>query len=401
MKGKSSSKWIKYHDPLDIGRNNTFYNQFVNIHVNQIGEKFGNYIGALSWLANCGHGMDRTDSNLNYFNFHVDPIPKVEDGWNRSLEDIFLERAEEIWAMDRPVRLWWSGGIDSTAALVAFLRTKTSEQQLTVYLGKPCIEENPDFWELICWDDDIEVQFNTMETIFDFSPNFTDGSINVTGEPGDPVWGSFAIKEHLHETDKHWTDIFNYDDTRLKFKMHDKFMEFCVNFNSKSPIEIRNPFDFIWWIAFATKWQWNNLTPHRELKNASNYQNIIGFYNFPEIQKWSIHNHDLKHKGDWKSYKGPAKDFIFDYDGNYDYRDNKTKYASFPLTYPMREKINIDARESYSLQFVNSLIMSDGSYHKEYYSGDDCGYGYDPDINLYDKWDIYNKPVWDEWKKQL
>ena len=60
MKGKSSSKWIKYHDPLDIGRNNTFYNQFVNINVNQIGEKFGNYIGALSWLANCGHGMDRT-----------------------------------------------------------------------------------------------------------------------------------------------------------------------------------------------------------------------------------------------------------------------------------------------------------------------------------------------------
>ena len=47
--------------------------------------------------------------------------------------------------------------------------------------------------------------------------------------------------------------------------------------------------------------------------------------------------------------------------------------------------------------------MTDGSYHKVHYKDNaaDYGYGYDPEICLYDKWDIYNKPVWDEWKKQL
>ena len=48
---------------------------------------------------------------------------------------------------------------------------------------------------------------------------------------------------------------------------------------------------------------------------------------------------------------------------------------------------------NYATSFINELIMSDGSYHKANYSGNDYGYGYDPDINFYDKWDIYNKPT--------
>ena len=405
-KGNSLGLWLKYHDPLDIRRNNPLYADFLTKHPMQLGEWFDNYIGSFGWLANCGFSMDRTNRNLNYLNFHFEPIPEVEPSWNKTIEQVLLERAEEIWNMNRPVRLWWSGGIDSTAALVAFLRTKKPEHELTIYYGQPCIEENPHFWSLLQKIDDLKFQSNNMETIFDFEPNFTDGSINVTGEPGDPVWGSFAIKEHMNKTESHWTDIFKYEDTRYNFrdadkKTQNKFIEFCEWHISASPVEIRNPFDFIWWVAFSCKWQWNDLTPHRELKNASRYYNIIGFYNFPEIQKWSIVNHDLKHRGDYKSYKGPAKDFIFDYDGNTEYRDNKTKYMSFPDTYPMREEIGVDSRESYSRQFINSLIMSDGSYHKEVFTGEDYGFGYDPEINLYDRWDIYYKPVWDEWKKQL
>ena len=399
VKGSKLSLWLKHHDPLDIGGNNILYDKLSHMWPGQIGQTFDNYIGVLSSLVECGMPMDRTDGNFNYFNFYVDPIPKVEDGWNRSLEEIFIERAEEIWSMDRPVRLWWSGGIDSTAALVAFLRTKKPEHKLTVYLGEPCKKENPDFWELLCLMDDIEVQFNTMETIFEFSPNWCDGSINVTGEPGDPVWGTFAIEEHIHESNKHWTDVFNWDSTQQK--LHNinisQLMEFCERFNAKCPIEVRNAFDFLWWIAFAVKWQWNFTTPHAQLVDPSNYQNMLGFYNFPEIQKWSIHNHDLKHKGTWKSYKGPSKDFIYAYDGNADYRDNKTKDPSFPKTYPMKNSNEVN----YATPFINELIMSDGSYHKANYSGNDYGYGYDPDINFYDKWDIYNKPVWDEWKRQL
>ena len=48
------------------------------------------------------------------------PIPSA-DGFNKSIEDVLLERAAEIWAVNKKVNVFWSGGIDSTAVLVALL----------------------------------------------------------------------------------------------------------------------------------------------------------------------------------------------------------------------------------------------------------------------------------------
>ena len=417
VKGSSLLQSLKYYDPLDIGANHFLYGNLTNtppgfqpsrteMFPKYINENFGNYIGVLSSLVECGMPMDRTDTNFNYYNYHVDPIPKVESGWDRSIEELFIERAEEIWAMDKPVRLWWSGGIDSTTALVALLRTKKSEHELIIYCDPgPCKEENPHFWSLLEKMDDVTFQFNKMENIFDFS-NWCDGSINITGEPGDPFYGTFVVQNHINDLDKHWTDIFNWDDVTYPFQDKNdpisnfhrpRFLEFCEKFNAECPFEIRNPFDFTWWIVFALKWQWIETRIAAQLPNPSNYKNMVGFYNTQEIQKWSIHNHDMKHKGTWKSYKWPSKDFIYAYDGNADYRDNKTKEKSLPKTYPMRWSSEVN----YATPFINKLIMSDGSYHKTLHNGPDYGLGYDPEINLYDKWDIYNKPVWDEWKKQL
>ena len=445
--GNTTHRWLRHHDPLNIGwyDSNEEYSKEINnpnleltgkrilsseiplaqdynrphwyslwepgkhnytCMTHRVGEGFGNYLYSMAQLVNCPIPIDRTDGNeYNQFNYHTTPIPKVEDGWNKNIEDLFIERAEEFWAMDRPVRLWWSGGIDSTTALVALLRTKKPENELIVFCGPPCKEENPHFWSLLERMDDITMQFNKKENIFDFS-NFNDGSINITGEPGDPFYGTFVVEKHIDDLHAHWTDIFKWDDVQYVFRNTDdcrmnwhrpKFMEFVEKFNAKCPFEIRTPFDFTWWVAFAVKWQWIEHRIYAQMTNPSKWDNMQGFYNSQEIQKWSIHNHDLKHKGTWKSYKYPSKDFIYKYDGNADYRDNKTKEKSLVKTYPMRAA----PEKGYGLPQLNNLIMTDGSYHKANYSGNDYGYGYDPDINFYDKWDIYNKPVWDEWKRQL
>ena len=104
------------------------------------GECFGNYLWQLGQIVHCPIPYDRTDKKRNMLNVHIDPIPKVEIGWNKTLEECFLERAREIWAMEKPVRLWWSGGIDSTSALTAFLLTKRKEDRLIVYMNNVAIE---------------------------------------------------------------------------------------------------------------------------------------------------------------------------------------------------------------------------------------------------------------------
>ena len=40
-------------------------------------------------------------------------------------------------------------------------------------------------------------------------------------------------------------------------------------------------------------------------------------------------NHDLKIRDTWESYKWIAKDYIFEFTGDADYRDNKLKKDSY------------------------------------------------------------------------
>ena len=35
-----------------------------------------------------------------------------------AFDDLVIRRATELWDIGKPIRLWWSGGIDSTCALV-------------------------------------------------------------------------------------------------------------------------------------------------------------------------------------------------------------------------------------------------------------------------------------------
>ena len=52
------------------------------------------------------------------------------------------------------------------------------------------------------------------------------------------------------------------------------------------------------------------------------------FYNTEEFQLWSMNNPDKKMREEWRTYKWPAKEVIYEYAKDADYRDNKTKRGS-------------------------------------------------------------------------
>ena len=411
-------EWL--HEPILSGSNVIDHNTFIETEFNKsswyanipepgknpyknykrIGEHFGNYLYALSKLVRCPIPYDRTDE-FNILNVHIDPIPNVPHNWNRTFEEIFLERAEEIWAIDKPIRLWWSGGIDSTTALISLLRTKKPEHKLIIFMGDPCIEENPNFYETLKKmesNKELTIQWNDKHNIWSFD-NWCDGTINVTGEPADPFYGTFVVKDHIDEINSPWTDLFRWEDSNYIFKGDDysceyhrpKFMEFAENFNKKCPFEVRNTFDFTWWLAFSIKWQWIVNRIYIQLDNPSNYKNMISFYNCPEFQRWSIVNHDLKHKGSWETYKWPSKEFIYNYNKDADYRDNKLKENSLKKTVAMNGSVSAPS----------SLIMTSGDYYKKTKETTYGIKGLDPEIAFINKWDIFNEPLWKKWQNML
>ena len=82
-------------------------------------------IKLLAWLVRAYRPKDRTGL-FNNLNFEYSPIPKVESGWRKTFDTCCYDRAEELWSVGKPITLFWSGGIDSTAAFVALAQTKES-----------------------------------------------------------------------------------------------------------------------------------------------------------------------------------------------------------------------------------------------------------------------------------
>ncbi len=389
----SRKKWWYYNQSMWEPGKNPYW------HIGgRQGEAFGDYLFALSQIVQCPVPYDRTGES-NYMNQLYSPIPEVPDGWNMSFEDIIHNQCQRIWDMNRPVRLWWSGGIDSTTILIGFLQTKKPEDNLIVYMSKISEWENPNFYERLKKMDDVTIQWNTKENIWDFS-NWNDGTINVTGEPGDPFYGTFVVEHHIDDLNTPWQDMFKWEDINFVFREDDyrcnyhrpKFMEFAEYYASKCPIPCVNAFDFTWWLAFAIKWQWisHRIFPH--LPNPSAWYNMISFYDDADIQRWSIVNHDLKHKGTWQTYKWPSKEYIYNFTKDAEYRDNKTKYKSLPESTP-----NGSMNTKFTTQ---QMIMTSGEYflktkERESYVSETV----DPNILLLDKWEVFHKPTWDKWKR--
>ena len=85
--------------------------------------------------------VDRID-RVNPFNMIYDPVPTVGK-FNKTWEECSMDAAKNLWRLGKPIELFWSGGIDSSGALIALLETKSNSDMLNIRYTKDSIEEFP------------------------------------------------------------------------------------------------------------------------------------------------------------------------------------------------------------------------------------------------------------------
>ena len=103
-----------------------------------------------------------------------------------------------------------------------------------------------------------------------------------------------------------------------------------------APIPLESNFDMFWWINFCVKWQtvYMRLLAHTAERNAhllspSYLKSYYApFYNTEAFQLWSMNNPRQRMKNGWRSYKWPAKEVIYEFTKDADYRDKKLKRGS-------------------------------------------------------------------------
>ena len=375
-----SRDWTILGQPMSLDKTPLTANPYVG-DWRRIGELGENYIYALGRLVRCPLPYDRTGSH-NIFNVLYDPIPEIGN-WNMTFPEVCHKRAQEIWDTNEDLRVWWSGGIDSTTTLTALLLNHPVGGNLTVMLSEASTIENPTYYEKL---KRLGITLEWISKKDIWNPDRFDGRVlNITGECGDPMYGTFVVEDHIEQIDEPWKEIFNWDDTNFIYKViqgrernapHvDKCIAFAEEYIKKCPFEIKTTFDFTWWLAFTIKWQWIDRRLFGYLDPPTGWRNMISFFNCDDFQKWSMTNHDLKHKGTWKTYKYPSKEFIYEFNKDSNYLHNKTKETSFPKTVPVGlEKIK------------NKLIMDDGIHYKRK----------EPlDYDAVKVWDVFDKGTFD------
>lgn len=250
--------------------------------------------------------------------------------------------------LKKPLGIMWSGGIDSTRVLVAFLENypmSVLKEHLRIIISHDSVIENPVFYKKYILPNFEFINSEYVPWLFDKS------IILVTGELNDQLLGSDTMKGYRMANSAEFTKPFNKDhimgyvSTMMKDTVAAAIMVNAVIDSAEKygrPIELNC--DWFWWWNFCFKWQgvWFRLMILSMPKQWNNIdQNfpetyLHHFYSTNEFQLWSVNTPQYRDMKVWSDYKMVAKQDIFDFDGDQDYFDNKIKRGSLYTLFSQR-----------------------------------------------------------------
>jgi hypothetical protein len=237
----------------------------------------------------------------------------------QSFGDICLATADRISHMtDRPIAVSWSGGIDSTVALVALMQT-VDHGRLIVVCNNYSVDEFPSFYEQKIKN---KLQIITPTYYVNNYQNF----FAVSGDGGDTVWGvidnDFWNSNHK-KFNLPWQDCIN------KEIIND--IDFIEEFCSWSGRKITTWLDLRTWYYLCCKWQDKCMRQYYLIQGLTD-KDAVQFYNIDSsFQRWTMNNLDQIIGIQWQDYKIPAKNFIHQYHDDVTYQKYKTKVESVYL----------------------------------------------------------------------
>ncbi len=279
-------------------------------------------------------------------------MPTDLTAFDLSYEQCCERRANELYNLskqiDKPLLIFYSGGIDSTLMLINFLKVipDNDKDRLIVMMDYESMKEYPEFYQKY-----IRGKLKTLPS-HSFDNYFNKQYIIVGGEFNDQLMGSDIVNKFANEfsfeqvtekyTHKNITEFFlrfgmTQEQADIWFELLD---ESCKN----SPVVVYTIFDFLWWLNFNFKWQavFFRMLMRCHSENQSEIDQTFvdtyyhHFYGEEYFQLWSMNNHDKKIKEEWKTYKHLAKDLIYDFTKDAYYRDNKTKSPSLYKLFTLR-----------------------------------------------------------------
>lgn len=280
--------------------------------------------------------VDRTATLDTGFDYAVlDPIPEpgIDATFAELSDAIGDEIVREAMRADRDIRVFWSGGIDSTTALVAILKAATYHgyaHRVRVLLTLASVHEYPRFF-LAHIHERIAIEAIGEPVSAHIDPQ----ALNVTGEHGDQLFGSQLLRSYVQRG----FGAVDYRDI-LPFVLLERLRgpwaarrvhRYLLPVILAAPIPIRTLFDCLWWLNFTLKWQAVSLRLFSSCEGdaAPLHGSTRHFFRDERFQAWALAVHsDDRCPSAWERYKDVAKAYIRDYTADHDYFRTKEKEDS-------------------------------------------------------------------------
>jgi hypothetical protein len=283
------------------------------------------------------------------------PIPKLR-AMNRTFEDLCNERAVDLLRradhLGAKLYVFWSGGIDSTLALISFLKntSEAERKNIVVLLSEESINEYPKFYK-----EHIRGRLQTDSAMM--FPYLLGGrQVVVNGEHNDQLFGSDMVGQLIikfgpsvmHQP--YNRDIFFtfFNDGINDSAGTNFYLDVLEQLRIAAPVDIATNFLCLWWFNFSLKWQsvFMRTLSYTAARNIGRMSldyiatNYAPFYCTQDFQLWSMNNLDSRIRDSWKTYKWVCKDIIYEYTKDADYRDNKAKKGSLYFLITQQKSYN-------------------------------------------------------------
>jgi len=274
------------------------------------------------------------------------------------INDILISSAKYIIDIakkeNKKIYFSWSGGIDSTAALCAFLNFDITNY-LIVLSTATSKQENPNFFEKI----KKYIQLYDADNFYLLSNSLIKNNMYVTCTGAGLLFESDTCFDYIHSLNENWKDFFlkNSFDCFEKKKL--QYINQLEDYFYKLNIQVNTTYLLFRLLDFFFKIDSSfNEVPHllKTQKNIYNFYNSLQFQQYAYNRYFSVREtvtNNLR-------FKQPLKKFIYYFNKDMDYYKSKGKVKSryFPP----------DGQQSI---YKISVLDNNGSYthfRPQYYS---------------------------------
>ena len=161
--------------------------------------------------------VNRCDSSLNPFNYSL-KCEKISDivgmpANNQTYEQMAIARAIDLKKLDNKIYIMYSGGVDSSTAVLAFLMSWNKQELQRVYIlcSTKSVKEFPEMWSVIAneFKGRIKTSYKHVEN------SLRDGYV-ITGEHGDQIFGSDVQNSSVDQLNDSFAQCVNAVNTEMK-----------------------------------------------------------------------------------------------------------------------------------------------------------------------------------------